>query len=184
MASRFDAIAVGSLWWVRGAMPGLRPMAITVGQHAPDFELESNTGELVRLSDVCAERVVVLFFYPKDDTPGCTAEACLFRDRYSVFAEAGAEVLGVSSDSVASHRRFVDKYELCFRVLADTARTVRRAYGVKDSVPFLVPGRATFVIDRERVVQHHFRSQLDPTKHVHEALRVVEQLAASASDDA
>jgi peroxiredoxin Q/BCP len=157
-------------------------MAVAVGERAPDFELESNTGELVRLSGVYAERVVVLFFYPKDDTPGCTAEACLFRDRYSVFAEAGAEVLGVSSDSVASHRRFVHKYELCFRVLSDSARQVRRAYGVKDSVPFLVPGRATFVIDRAGVVRHHFSSQLNPTKHVHEALRVVRALADSAGD--
>ena len=103
--------------------------AIAVGDKAPDFTLPSQSGEPVRLYDRIGERVVVLYFYPKDDTRGCTAEACKFRDSYEVFAEAGAEVIGVSSNSVDKHAAFSGKYNLPFTLLSDAGGKVRRDAG-------------------------------------------------------
>lgn len=152
-------------------------MGLPLGSRAPDFELKSQSGALVRLSEITAESVVVLFFYPKDGTPGCTAESCAFRDAYSVFRDAGADVVGVSRDSVASHESFAAGQRLNFRILSDGDGAVHAKYGVKDTIPFLLPGRETFVIDRDRVIRHHFSSQIRATKHVAEALRVVSELA-------
>src|SRR5271165_3251079 len=91
---------------------GRRTMTLSVGDKAPDFTLPSSSGEPLTLSEVSGRRTVVLYFYPKDDTPGCTVEACSFRDRYDAFGEAGAEVIGVSSDSVDAHGRFAAKHRL------------------------------------------------------------------------
>jgi thioredoxin-dependent peroxiredoxin len=121
------------------------------GQPAPDFQLESDTGETVKLSDLRG-RPVVLFFYPKDDTPGCTTEACEFRDAYDVFRERGAEVLGVSPDDVASHEKFKRKHELPFTLLADPDHSVAQTYGVWGEKKFagkkyMGINRSTFIID-------------------------------------
>jgi thioredoxin-dependent peroxiredoxin len=126
---------------------------IEEGKPAPDFELQSDTGDSVKLSDFRG-RPVVLYFYPKDDTPGCTTEACEFRDAYDVFRERGAEVVGVSPDDVASHGKFKSKYELPFTLLADPDHTVAEDYGVwveRDSGGKTSMGikRSTFVIDRD-----------------------------------
>ncbi len=102
---------------------------VEAGQAAPDFELASDTGEKVKLSDFRGSSVV-LFFYPKDDTSGCTKEACQFRDAYSEFKERGAVVLGVSPDGEASHVKFRDKYDLPFTLLSDPDKEVAKAYGV------------------------------------------------------
>jgi thioredoxin-dependent peroxiredoxin len=102
---------------------------IAEGQEAPDFELTSDTGETVKLSGLRG-KPVVLYFYPKDDTPGCTTQACGIRDAYGEFERAGAVVLGVSPDKVASHVKFKEKFELPFALLADTEKTVANAYGV------------------------------------------------------
>ncbi len=152
-------------------------MTADVGTPAPDFELPSQTGERVRLSSLLADKVVVLFFYPKDDTPGCTAEACAFRDAYDVFAEAGAEVIGISADAVDRHKSFAGKHNLNFRILSDRDREARNAYGVKDTIALLMPGRETFVIDKKGIVRHRFSSQFRAQAHVKEALEVVRQLA-------
>jgi thioredoxin-dependent peroxiredoxin len=126
---------------------------IEEGKPAPDFELQSDTGDSVKLSDFRG-RPVVLYFYPKDDTPGCTTQACEFRDAYDVFRERGAEVVGVSPDDVASHGKFKSKYELPFTLLADPDHTVAEDYGVwveRDSGGKTSMGikRSTFVIDRD-----------------------------------
>lgn len=147
-------------------------MKLRVGDPAPDFELPSQTGEVVRLSDFRGKRHVVLFFYPKDATPGCTAESCSFRDQYDLFREAGAEVLGVSSDSAESHRRFAAKYRLPFPLLVDEGGRLRKLYGVSATLG-LLPGRVTFVIDPKGIVQHVFSSQLSPRRHVEEALTII-----------
>ena len=120
---------------------------IQVGDKAPDFTLPSQAGEQVRLSDRLGERVVVLYFYPKDETPGCTKEACAFRDSYEVFGEAGAEVIGVSSDSVDKHVAFAGHHSLPFTLLSDEGGQVRKSYGVPSTLGVL-PGRVTYVIDR------------------------------------
>lgn len=155
-------------------------MTVAVGDKAPDFTLPSATGEPLTLSALYAKRTVVLYFYPKDDTPGCTVEACTFRDRYEGFVEAGAEVVGISSDSVASHERFVSKHKLPMKFAADEGGKVRALYGVKATLG-LFPGRVTFVIDRQGVVRHKFVSQLQVSRHVSEALEAVKRLEGSAA---
>ncbi len=151
-------------------------MTLSIGDRAPDFTLPGSGGKPVRLSELTASKAVVVFFYPKDDTPGCTVEACGFRDRYDAFASAGAEVVGISSDTLASHDRFAGKHKLPMTLLSDVDGKVRKLFGVKSTLG-LMPGRATFVIDRKGVVQHVFVSQLRAGKHVEEALAVIERLA-------
>lgn len=154
-----------------------RAEPVRVGDTAPDFTLPSQTGEVIRLSDLLARQVVVLYFYPKDESRGCTTEACAFRDRYEAFQEAGAVVVGVSADSVASHARFAARNGLPFLLLSDAGSAVRRRYGVARSLG-IIPGRATYVIDRQSVVRHMFVSQLDMGGHIREALQTVTELAS------
>lgn len=151
--------------------------SVRVGDNAPDFELPAHTGETIRLSDYRGKRVVVLYFYPKDETPGCTAEACAFRDSYEVFTDAGAEVIGISSDSVASHERFGAAHRVPFALVSDGGGRVRKLYGVRSSFG-LLPGRVTYVIDRDGVVRHIFSSMTNIGGHVDGALAVVNELTA------
>ena len=148
---------------------------IKAGDKAPDFALADRTGKTVRLSDFRGQKPVVLYFYPKDDTPGCTKEACSFRDQYQDFQDAGAEVIGVSSDSESAHAKFTEKYRLPFTLLADAGGKVRKAYGVPATLG-LLPGRVTYVIDRDGTVRHVFNSQLQATQHVAEALQALRRL--------
>ena len=150
---------------------------VQVGDKAPDFTLPAQSGAPVRLQYRLGERVVVLYFYPKDDTRGCTAEACAFRDSYEVFTGAGADVIGVSSDSVGKHAAFAGKHKLPFTLLADRGGRVRKAYGVP-AVLGVIPGRVTYVIDRTGTVRHVFNSMTNIDGHVSEALEVVRQLQA------
>ena len=115
---------------------------------------------------------VVLFFYPKDDTPGCTKEVCAFRDDHEEFGRLDAEVIGISSDSVESHRSFAENHDLPFTLLSDEGGKVRQLYGVPNTLG-LFPGRVTYVIDREGVVRHIFSSQLAASRHVQEALEAL-----------
>lgn len=150
---------------------------IQVGDKAPDFTLPAQSGAQVRLQDRLGARVVVLYFYPRDDTRGCTAEACAFRDSYEVFADVGAEVIGVSSDSVSRHAAFAGKHQLPFTLLSDQGGRVRKLYGVP-AVLGLLPGRVTYVIDRQGTVRHVFNSMTSIGQHVGDALEVVRQLQA------
>lgn len=149
--------------------------AIRVGDPAPDFTLTSSAGEPVRLADFLGKSEVVLFFYPKDETPGCTAEACSFRDRYEALRDAGAAVIGVSGDSDASHRGFAAKHGLPFPLLSDPDGALRALYGVPKTLG-LFPGRVTYLIDKKGIVRHIFSSQFQATRHVEEALRGMEEM--------
>jgi len=144
---------------------------VSVGDVAPDFSLPDQAGTPVRLGDLVGQKTVVLYFYPKDETPGCTIEARAFRDSYEQFSAQDAQVVGVSSDSVRSHRRFAQRHHLPFLLLSDADGAVRRLYGVAKTLG-LLPGRVTYVIDRTGVVRHVYSSQLRATRHPREALMV------------
>jgi len=147
-----------------------------VGEEAPDFSLDDQHGKRVSLADFRGKQAVVLFFYPKDETPICTKEVCSFRDAYQDFTDAGAVVIGVSSDSSSSHLAFADNHHLPFLLLADDDGELRSSFKVRKTLG-LMPGRATYVIDREGIVRHVFSSQFSAQRHVAEALGVVNELA-------
>jgi peroxiredoxin Q/BCP len=118
----------------------------------------------------------VIYFYPKDDTPGCTKEACSFRDNYQEFTDAGVTVIGISADDVESHKKFADKYNLPYTLLSDTDNKVRKLFGVKGDLFGLIPGRVTFVVDKNGVIRHVFNSQMNAEKHITESLAAIEEL--------
>ena len=150
-------------------------MSIAVGDKAPEFQLHDQNGRTVSLADFRGKKAVVLYFYPKDETPGCTKEACSFRDSYEDFVKAGAEVIGVSGDSVGKHQAFAEHHRLPFTLLADEGNALRKAYGVPATL-WILPGRVTYVIDRGGTVRHVFDSQLQATRHIDEALGVIRKL--------
>ena len=145
---------------------------VRVGDTAPDFTLPDQRGRPVRLHDLTEKRNVALYFYPKDATPGCTAEAQAFHDAYDAFSATDTEVIGVSSDSIKSHERFAAKQRLPFLLLSDRDGAVRNLYGVERTLGIL-PGRVTYVISRGGTVRHVYSSQLRATRHSREALRAV-----------
>src|SRR5215471_15829447 len=147
---------------------------VQVGDRAPDFTLFNQSGAPVSLGDFLGKKHIVLYFYPKDKTSLCTEEACAFRDSYEVFKDAGAEVIGVSSDAVESHRQFAKEYQLPFNLLSDTDGMIRKRYGVPTA--FGLPGRVTYIIDRQGIVRHIFFSQFTSEKHVDEALKTLQSI--------
>ena len=151
---------------------------VQVGDKAPEFSLPAQDGATVSLKDFANKDSVVLYFYPKDNTSVCTKEACLFKDSYSVFSEKGAVVLGVSSDSVESHKGFAQAQHLPFKLLSDAKGEVRKLYGVPSAMGML-PGRVTYVIDPSGTVRLVFNSMLDAKKHVDEALKVLQEINAA-----
>lgn len=151
-------------------------MAIQVGDRIPEVSLQNKAGETISLASLIGTKTIVLYFYPKDDTPGCTKEACSFRDSYTVFQDAGAEVIGVSSDSPSSHQQFANKYQLPFTLLSDYRNQARKAFGVPATLG-LLPGRVTYVIDTSGVVRHIFNSQMNFQGHIDESLKIVQSLS-------
>jgi thioredoxin-dependent peroxiredoxin len=156
---------------------------IKVGDAAPEFALKAQDGEVVKLSDLLSRGSAVVYFYPKDRTPGCTAEAGAFRDSYAKFGELGAEVVGISSDSVDSHKGFASDCQLPFKILSDQDGEVRKRFRVPSSMGFL-PGRVTYVIDRGGIVRYIFSSQLQVTRHVQEALESLGAIGKEAQGPA
>jgi peroxiredoxin Q/BCP len=150
---------------------------LVAGDRAPLIALRDGEG-MERRSDALAGRPLVLFFYPKDDTPGCTAEACAFRDSFADLTALGAEVWGVSGDDAASHQRFAARHRLPFPLLVDSDNALRRAFGVP-AVLGLLPGRVTYVIDGEGVIRHVFNNLLDGPAHRREAIEALRRLSAA-----
>lgn len=150
-------------------------MVVKIGDTAPDFTLPTQSGEPISLKDFIGKKSIVLYFYPKDDTPGCTAEACAFRDSYEVFKDAGAEVIGISDDSATSHQKFATKYNLPFILVSDTGKQVRKLYGVPSTLGIL-PGRVTYIIDKSGIVRHIFNSQFNFKGHIEESLKTLQSL--------
>lgn len=149
--------------------------SVKVGDKAPDFSLPSGSGETVALKDFNGKKSVVLFFYPKDETSVCTKEACAFRDQFQVFKDLGAEVVGVSSDSVQSHKEFAANHKLPYTLLSDDGGKLRKLYGVPSTMG-IIPGRVTYVIDKTGTVKHVFNSQMEGEKHVTEAVATLKSL--------
>ena len=151
---------------------------IQTGDPAPELRLPDSEGREVSTRSFLG-RPLVLYFYPKDDSPGCTREACAFRDAYQEFADAGAQVVGVSADSAESHRAFAQRHQLPFVLLSDPDGAARRLFGVPTTLG-LLPGRVTYVIDAGGTVRHIFNSQLQTARHIREALEIVQKLGAGA----
>lgn len=150
---------------------------IKIGDPAPDFTVTAHNGQMISLADFRGKQAVVVFFYPRDNTTVCTKEACAFRDSYEAFVTAGAAVIGISSDSTESHQQFAATQRLPYLLVSDSDGALRKAFGVPKTFG-LLPGRVTYVIDREGIVRHIFNSQLQAQKHVDEALAIVKQLSA------
>jgi peroxiredoxin Q/BCP len=150
---------------------------VTIGDRAPDFTLNDQDGRPVHFSDLIGKGSIVLYFYPKDNTRGCTLEACAFRDSYEVFKQAGAIVIGVSDDTAESHAAFASQNRLPFTLLSDVKGEARKLYGVPKPLG-IMPGRTTYVIDRDGVVRYTFTALMDGPKHVTESLRILNELNA------
>ena len=141
---------------------------------APDFTLPDGSGKSVHFMDLVGKSEIVLFFYPQDNSAGCTMEACAFRDSYEAFKDVGAEVIGISPDSADSHQAFSAKHRLPFILLSDQGEQVAKRYGVAKRLG-IFPGRVTYIIDRRGIVRHIF-SSLVPTQHVADALKAIQAL--------
>ncbi len=149
-------------------------MPLNFGDRLPDFSLFDQEGKS-RTSQQCKGKKLVLFFYPKDDTPGCTAEACGFRDKYDLFELFGTVVWGVSNDNQLSHQRFAEKNKLPFPILSDEKNSLRKKFGVQ-KVLGLLDGRVTYLIDSGGIIRHVFNDLFNSTKHVTTALQILEQI--------
>jgi thioredoxin-dependent peroxiredoxin len=145
------------------------------GDRAPDFSLHSQDGSTISLHDYAGQRSVVLYFYPKDFTMGCTAEAKTFSANYDEVRKMGAEVIGISSDSTTTHESFASACEVRFPLLSDEGARVRELYGVKSSLG-IIPGRVTFVIDKDGIIRRVFASQMNPKRHVSEAIEALKAI--------
>lgn len=151
-------------------------MNLKIGDTIPSVTLKNKDGADVNLEQITGEKAVVIYFYPKDFTPGCTKQACAFRDSYEDFKDLGAEVVAISSDSEASHTRFTEKYQLPFIFLSDEDKKARKAFGVKSSLFGLIPGRETFVFDRNGKLKMRYNN-LNASRHTEKALEVVKELS-------
>ncbi|NEQ52374.1 MAG: peroxiredoxin [Leptolyngbya sp. SIO3F4] len=149
---------------------------IQPGERIPSFTLPDQNGQPFDVDQALGKKNLVIYFYPKDYTPGCTKEACRFRDEFDDFKKADATVIGISSDSPEMHKKFAERYRLPFTLLSDRKNEVRKKFGVKGSLMGLLPGRVTFIADKEGVVRHTFNAQFKAEEHVEEALRVLKEL--------
>jgi peroxiredoxin Q/BCP len=149
---------------------------IEVGSLVPEFSLPDQDGKLFSVNSVISRKNLVIYFYPKDDSPGCTKEACSFRDSFEVFNEADAMIIGISGQSVESHKKFAEKYRLSFSLLSDEGDKVRKLFRVPVNFFGLISGRVTYVVDKSGKVVYIFNSQTQAEKHVDEALRILKGL--------
>lgn len=147
---------------------------IQIGDTVPTFSLLDQNGKMIKIDSTLGKSMII-YFYPKDDTPGCTKEACKFRDEYENFTDLGAMVIGISADSVESHKNFEEKYNLPFTLLADTENNVRKLFGVPNNL-FVIPGRVTYVVNNQGIVVHVFNSQLGAEKHISESLKKLKEI--------
>jgi peroxiredoxin Q/BCP len=149
---------------------------IKIGNSIPAFKLPDQNGNLFDINSILGKKNLVIYFYPKDDSPGCTKEACSFRDQFEVFKEADAVIIGISGQSVKSHKEFAEKHRLRFTLLSDEGNKIREQFGVPTNFLGLLPGRVTYIADKSGKVIYVFNSQIQAEKHVDEALRILKEL--------
>lgn len=149
---------------------------LVIGSTLPSFELKDQHGKLFSVKSVLGKKNLVIYFYPKDDSPGCTKQACSFRDQFAVFADADAMIIGISAQSIKSHLEFAEKHRLNYTLLSDEDNKVRKLLGVPADLFGLIPGRVTYVINKKGKVVYLFNSQTQAEKHVDEALRILKEM--------
>lgn len=149
---------------------------IKIGDEIPAFSLPDQNGNLFDINSVAGHKKLVLYFYPKDESPGCTKQACSFRDQFDVFKEEEAVIIGISAQSPESHAEFAKKHRLTFTLLSDEGNKIRKLFGVPTSLFGLLPGRVTYIVDKNRKVVYIFNSQMQVEKHIDEALRILKQI--------
>lgn len=147
---------------------------LKVGDKVPSFQLQDQNGQTFDINTVLGKQPLIIYFYPKDETSGCTKEACSFRDAYEDFTSLGAKVIGISGDDVASHKSFAEHHRLPFTLLADKGNKVRKQFGVPKTM--FIPGRVTYVVDQQGVITYVFNNLTDGPKHVSEALAALKQV--------
>ncbi len=147
---------------------------LKAGGKVPSFQLQDQDGNTFDINSVLGKQPLVIYFYPKDETGGCTKEACSFRDAYEDFTSRGAKVIGISGDDVASHKSFATHHKLPFTLLADTGNKVRKLFGVPKTL--FIPGRVTYIVDKQGTVTYVFNNLSDGPRHVKEALAALEKM--------
>jgi peroxiredoxin Q/BCP len=152
-------------------------MELKIGDKIPNFVAKDTEGNDFDIKELLGKKPLVIYFYPKDSSPGCTAQACSFRDQYEDFKDLGAEVIGISGDSVDSHKKFAKQYKLPFILLSDDYKKIRKLFGVSSSMFGMLPGRVTYVADKNGVIKMIFDSNMMATKHITKALQAIKDLA-------
>lgn len=150
-------------------------MGLKVGDKIPSFAAKDTNGNDFNSRDLIGKKPLVIYFYPKDNTPGCTTQACSFRDQYEDFKDLGAEVIGISSDSIASHQKFTQQFKLPFILLSDSDKRIRTLFGVPSSLFGLIPGRVTYVADKDGTIIMVFDS-MKAKGHISKALEAISEL--------
>jgi thioredoxin-dependent peroxiredoxin len=165
-----------TVYSVTGKTSNKNNMEIKIGDTIPTIVLKDQNDEIFDLKAKTAGKNVVLFFYPKDDSPGCTAQACSFRDQFEDFKDANAEVIGISGQSVESHKKFAEKHRLTYTLLSDEGNKIRKQFGVPTNFFGMIPGRVTYVIDKNGKVVYIFNSQTKVNEHVEKTLAILKEL--------
>ncbi len=171
---KFSLLLLGFILFIQ--CKSQKTKRIGIGDPIPEIVLLDQNAKRINVSDDIDRQVMVIYFYPKDDTPGCTKEACKFRDEFEVFSNLNTKVIGISGDDVASHKAFADKYHLPFTLLSDTDNKVRKAFGVPSFGAGLIPGRVTYIVDKKGMVVYVFNSMKEPEKHIEKALEIIKNL--------
>jgi len=151
-------------------------MGLQAGDKCPSFSLPDQRGTVISIDALIGKKLLVIYFYPKDETSGCTREACTFRDNYAIFEELGCEVIGISSDSIEAHERFAANHRLNFTLLADTEKKVRKLFGVPNNLFGLISGRVTYIVDKSGIIRSVHNSLTDPESHIRKSLEIIQQL--------
>jgi peroxiredoxin Q/BCP len=149
---------------------------IQIGDKCPDFQLPDAIGQMIQISEFIGKKKLVIYFYPKDDTPGCTKEACSFRDNYEDFKNFDCEVIGISSDDEQKHAAFASRHKLPFILLSDKDKVARKLFGVPGNLFGLIPGRVTYIIGLDGIVKGIYNSQTNPLGHIEKALELIKSM--------